>query len=136
MALKVTLKPQERVIIGGAVVTNSNGRTELVIENDVPILREKDIMKDHDATTPCRRIYFVIQLMYIDDKNLVEHHGTYWKLIQDVLKAAPSMLGLIDQMSDHILGGRYYKALKIARKLIDYEQEVTENVRNPGRSSI
>ncbi|HMK49211.1 MAG TPA: flagellar biosynthesis repressor FlbT [Thermodesulfovibrionales bacterium] len=136
MALKITLKPKERVIIGGAVVTNGNGRTELVVENDVPILRDKDIMKDHEADTPCRRIYFVVQLMYIDEKNIIEHHGTYWKLVQDILRAAPSRLNLIDQISDSILNSRYYKALKLARKLIDYEQEVTNNVRNSGRNSI
>ena len=134
MALKITLKPYERVIVGGAVVTNGNTKTNLVIENDVPILREKDIMKKQDADTPCRRIYFVIQLMYVDEKNMLEHHNTYWKLVQDVLKAAPSVLGLIDQISEHILGNRYYKALKLARKLIDYEQEVVNNVRNAGRS--
>ena len=134
MALKITLKPYERVIVGGAVVTNGNIKTNLVIENDVPILREKDIMKKQDADTPCRRIYFVIQLMYVDEKHTLEHHNMYWKLVQDVLKAAPSVLGLIDQISEHILDNRYYKALKLARKLIDYEQEVVNNVRNAGRS--
>ena len=134
MALKITLKPYERVIVGGAVVTNGNSKTNLVIENDVPILREKDIMKEQDADTPCRRIYFVIQLMYVDEKNMLEHHNMYWKLVQDVLKAAPSVLVLVDQISEHILGNRYYKALKLARKLIDYEQEVVNNVRNTGRS--
>ena len=34
------------------------------------------------------------------------------------------MLGLIDQISEHILSGRYYQALKLSRKLIDYEQEI------------
>lgn len=134
MALKITLKPYERVIVGGAVVTNGSTKTNLVIENDVPILREKDIMKEQDADTPCRRIYFVIQLMYVDEKNMLEHHNMYWKLVQDVLKAAPSVLVLVDQISEHILANRYYKALKLARKLIDYEQEVVNNVRNTGRS--
>jgi len=134
MALKITLKPYERVIVGGAVVTNGKTKTNLVIENDVPILREKDIMKEQDADTPCRRIYFVIQLMYVDEKNMLEHHNMYWKLVQDVLKAAPSVLALVHQISEHILGNRYYRALKLARKLIDYEQEVVNNVRNTGRS--
>jgi flagellar biosynthesis repressor protein FlbT len=134
MALKITLKPYERVIVGGAVVTNGKTKTNLVIENDVPILREKDIMKEQDADTPCRRIYFVIQLMYVDEKNMLEHHNMYWKLVQDVVKAAPSVLVLVHQISEHILGNRYYKALKLARKLIDYEEEVVTNVRNTGRS--
>lgn len=130
MALKITLKPHERIIIGGAVLTNGNSRSTIVMENNVPILREKDILNERDANTPCRRIYFVIQLMYMDDKHTVDYHTTYWNLIRDVVKAAPSMLGVVDQMSENILGNRFYHALKLARKLIDYEQEVTNSVRN------
>ena len=128
MPLKITLKPHERMIVGGAVITNGNTRCDLLIENKVSILRQKDIMSEKDADSPCRRIYFAIQLMYVDEENLIEHHNTYWKLVQDIVKAAPSMLALIDQISEHILNNKYYQALKLARKLIDYEQEVIDRV--------
>ena len=126
MALKITLKPHEKMIIGGAVLTNSNYKCNLVIENNVPILRQKDIMNEKQANSPTRRIYFAIQLMYIDEKNLALHHKTYWKLVQDFIQAAPAMLPIVDQMSNKILGGQYYHALKLARNLIDYEKEVID----------
>ncbi|MGQ9646096.1 MAG: flagellar biosynthesis repressor FlbT [Thermodesulfobacteriota bacterium] len=129
MSLKITLKPHERMILGGAVITNGSTRSQLIIENNVSLLRQKDILSEKEANTPCRRIYFVVQLMYVDEDNIVTHHNTYWKLVQDLVKAAPSTMGLIDQISRHILGARYYQALKLARKLIDYEQEITKNVR-------
>ena len=132
MALKISLKPGEKAIISGAVVTNGNARSDLFIENRVVILREKDIMKEAEADTPCRRIYFTIQLMYIDDENVVEHHRTYWELVRDVVAAAPSTLSLIDQISGHILGAEYYKALKLTRKLTDYEEETVKNARESG----
>ena len=128
MPLKITLKPHERMIVGGAVITNGNTRCDLLIENKVPILRQNDIMSEKDADSPCRKIYFTIQLMYIDEENLIEHHNTYWKLVQDIVKAAPSMLALIDQISEHILNNKYYQALKLAKKLIDYEQEIIDHV--------
>lgn len=128
MPLKITLKPHERMIVGGAVITNGNAKCDLLIENKVSILRQKDIMSEKDAGSPCRKIYFTIQLMYIDEENLIEYHNTYWKLVQDIVKAAPSMLALIDQISEHILNNKYYLALKLARKLIDYEQEVIDRV--------
>jgi len=128
MPLKITLKPNERMIAGGAVITNGNTRCNLLVENKVPILRQNDIMSEKDADSPCRKIYFTIQLMYIDEENLIEHHNTYWKLVQDIVKAAPSMLALIDQISEHILNNKYYQALKLARKLIDYEQEIIDHV--------
>lgn len=133
MALKLTLKPDERVIIGGAVITNGEERSDLVIENNVPVLRQKDIMSEKDANSPCRRIYLAIQLMYVDEKNIKDYHNTYWNLVSDVVKAAPSTIGLIDQISEHILNSRYYKALKLAQKLIDYEQEAINHVRNSSR---
>jgi flagellar protein FlbT len=106
MALKIILKPHERIILGGAVVTNGRSKSELIIENNVPILRQKDILSEKEANSPCRRIYFVIQLMYVDEENLVTHHNTYWKLVQGLISAAPSTIGLIDQISIHILAGR------------------------------
>ena len=128
MALKLTLKPNEKMIIGGAVITNGNSKSNLIVENKVPILREKDILSEAEASTPGRRIYFAIQLMYIDDTNLVVHHNSYWELVKDFLSAAPSQLAVIDRMSEHILQRQYYKALKVCRKLIDHEEELNQHV--------
>ena len=129
MALKITLKPHERIIIGEAVIVNGDSRANPLIENNVPILREKDIIREGEADSPCKRIYFVIQLMYIDEKNIIQHHSTYWQLVKEVINAAPSTLPIIDQISRQILGRRYYQALKLAKNLIEYEQEVITNAR-------
>lgn len=131
MALKITLKPHERMIIGGAVVSNGAAKCDLVIENTVPILREKDILSEKNADTPCKKIYFTVQLMYVDEKNLPEYHTLYWKLVKDVMSAAPSTRPLLEQISEHILSGKYYDALKKTKKLIEYEQEVISRVRKP-----
>ena len=64
MALKVELKPGERILIGESVITNSDQRTRLLIEGAAPILREKDIMTPDRANTPAKRIYLAVQLMY------------------------------------------------------------------------
>ncbi len=134
MPLKISLKPGERVIIGGAVITNGKLKSELCVENKVPILRQKNILSIKQVDTPCKQLFFVIQLMYIDEGQLAEHHRTYWELVKELLTANPSMLGLIDQVSEHILCNRYYQALKLVKKLIDYEQEVLENVSKPIQS--
>jgi flagellar biosynthesis repressor protein FlbT len=119
MALKISLRPHERLLISNAVIENGGSRSEFVVENNVPILREKDIMSLKDADSPCRRIYFAIQLMYVNEKNLAEHHNTYWELVKDVVEAAPSTRALLNQISDLILQRRYYHALKETRKLIE-----------------
>ena len=129
MALRISLKPDERMIIGGAVVTNGSHRnSHLIIENDTPILREKDILSEKDTDSPTKRIYFTIQLMYIDQTNLTVHTESYWDMVRELLGAAPSLTGIIDQINEEIVNRRYYQALKFASQLIAYEQEVISRV--------
>jgi len=117
------------MILAGAVISNgSNAGCHLIIENKVPILREKNILSENEADTPCRQLYFIIQLMYIDEENLAVHQKNYWSLVNEIVKAAPSTLGLIDQINEEIVSGRYYQALKFVQELIDYEQEVISRV--------
>lgn len=127
MALKITLKPHEKVIIGGAVITNGTSSSQLRIENNVPILRQSDILTEQGATTPCRRVYLAIQLMYIDEKRSAEIHPLYWELVRELLGAAPSMKDLISQISQAILNDRFYQALKLTKKLVAYEEELLKN---------
>ena len=130
MALKITLKPEEKMILGGAVISNgSKAGCQLIVENKVPILREKDILSEKDTNTPCRQLYFLIQLMYIDDENNLENHqNNYWRLVNEIVNAAPSTVRLIDHINEEIVNGRYYQALKRGQELIDYEQEVVSRV--------
>ncbi|MEW6265503.1 MAG: flagellar biosynthesis repressor FlbT [Thermodesulfobacteriota bacterium] len=124
MPLKLILKPQEKIIIAGAVVTNGKSTAHLIVENNVPVLREKDILKESETNSPARRIYFVIQMMYIDRGNLIKYHAAYWRLVRDFLQAAPSGLRIIDAISEFILGDRYYQALRETRKLMDLERRI------------
>jgi flagellar biosynthesis repressor protein FlbT len=126
MALKVELKPGERILIGETVVTNSEQRTRLLIEGSAPILREKDIMTAERADTPAKRIYLAVQLMYTS-REPQRHHDTYFSLMRDIVQAAPSTWTLIQSINNHILTGEMYKALKEARKLIAYEEELLSN---------
>jgi flagellar protein FlbT len=130
MPLKITLKPNERVVIGGAVITNGKSGSDLIIENNVPVLREKDIISEKEIDSHCKRIYFTIQLMYIDEKNIEIYHKNFLELIKELIKSAPSTTDLIEEISKFIIGGNYYQALKTAKKLIDYEQKVIAHVRS------
>jgi flagellar biosynthesis repressor protein FlbT len=123
MALKVELKPGERILIGDVVVTNSDQRTRLLIEGEAPILREKDIMTAERADTPAKRIYLAVQLMYLA-RTSSQHHDLYFKLVKDIVQAAPSTWPYVESINNHILTGEMYKALKDAKKLIAYEGEL------------
>jgi len=131
MALKVELKPGERFILGTAVVTNGNQRARLFIEGDIPILREKDILTPDTADTPAKRIYLAVQMMYIAGED-EEKRKIYFNLVDDIIKAAPSTFPYIDRINNQILTGFLYKALREAKALISYEEELLENAKHGG----
>lgn len=126
MALVIDLKPREKVIIGNAVITNDTQRTRLHIDGDAPILREKDVLKEEDATSPCKRVYYIIQLMYLAT-DPTEMFDDYFKAIREIQDAAPSTAEKFADISQFILEGAYYKALKATRKLIEYEKELMDH---------
>ena len=125
MGLKVELKPGERFILGDCIVTNGDQRTRLLIEGQSPILREKDIMTAEQLDSPAKRIYFVVQLMYTS-RDPAAHHETYFTLMRELVQAVPSTWPHIEAISNHIMAGEMYKALKRAKTLIAYEKDLLE----------
>jgi flagellar biosynthesis repressor protein FlbT len=122
MALKLELKPDERIILGDCVVTNRGPRTRLLIEGTMPILREKDIMTLARANSPARRLYLAVQQMYTS-KRPQDHRASYQRLASEILQSMPAAQPFIDSINNRILTGELYKALKETRKLIAYERE-------------
>ncbi len=126
MALKLHLKPQEKIIIGGAVISSGARSIEFLVENNVPILRQKDILTEGDANTPCKRLYFTLQLMYIDQPSLLQYDAAYRGLAGEICALVPSTAPFIDEIASMVGLRNYYQALKSARKLVEYESELVE----------
>ena len=130
MPLKLTLKPNEKVLIGTAVLTNAGSKTEIIIQNNVPVLREKDIITEENADTISKKIYFIVLNMYVDPKNESEYHSIYFKLINELMDIAPNteILAMIMEISQKILEADHYVALKACKKLLNYELELMADV--------
>ena len=126
MALKIELKPHERIVIGDCVLTNDSRRTRLVVEGAVAILRENDVMTPSRADSPAKRIYLSVQHMYTA-KRPQDHHALYFRLVRDIVRAAPSTRPFIESINNRILTGNLYKALKETRRLIAYEKELFDH---------
>jgi flagellar protein FlbT len=126
MALRIELKPGERILIGESVLVNGEQRASFLIEGQAPILREKDILTPEQADTPAKRIYLAVQLMYTS-RDARAHHDVYFALVRDIVQAAPSTFPYVETINNRILTGDLYKALKEARNLIDYERELLQN---------
>jgi flagellar biosynthesis repressor protein FlbT len=127
MSLKIRLKAEERLVVGGAVIRNGSRPVDLFIENNVPILREKDILSERDVCSVGQKIYFLIQLMYIDRENISGYHKMYLELVNGIVLAAPSTEGLLAQIEAKVLEMDFYRALKLTGSLIEYEKELIQN---------
>ena len=129
MALRVELKPGERLLIGESIITNGNQRAKFLIDGSAPVLREKDIMTVRRAVTPAARVYLAVQLMYTS-RDPRAHHEIYFSLIRDLVQAAPSTWPYVEVINNRILTADLYNALKAARKLMNYEQELLSNAKS------
>lgn len=131
MPLKLTLKPNEKVLIGNAVIVNAGKKSEIIIQNTVPVLRERDIITEKKADTLSKKIYFVILNMYVDPNKEKKFHEIYFKLIKELFNAwrDERVLILVMEISRKILEGNHYLALKLCKKLINFEAEVLANVK-------
>ena len=130
MALVIDLKPGEKILIGEAVIGNDSQRTRLHIAGSAPILREKDVLQENDADTPCKKIYFLVQCMYLSS-NPEEYHERYFSHIKEIQKAAPSSALFFMQINEQILNETYYKAMKVAKELIEHERELLDYAVQP-----
>lgn len=123
MALVIDLKPGEKLLIGEAVITNDSQRTRLHIAGDAPIMREKDVLKEDDCDTPCKRVYFLVQCMYLA-RDPAQYHKKYFDMVSEVQSASPSSAFFFMQINEEIVSGNYYKALKLSKQLIEHEREL------------
>ncbi len=128
MALKLVLKPGEKIVINQAVIVNGGDKAELVLENKARVLREKDIMTEGDANSPAKRIYFLIQLLYLFPEQARTYQKKFNEYLRDFIEAVPSSMPIAMELGENVLRNNYYAALKSCRKLISYEQEVLKNV--------
>lgn len=125
MPLKLSLKPGEKLVLNGAVLTNGDKRASLIIQNKACLLREKDIMQPEDATTPARRIYMPIMMMYLDSDNGEQYYNDFALRMTEFMGAIRNReaLAYCVEISRDVMSTNYYRALMTCKKLFDFERE-------------
>jgi flagellar protein FlbT len=123
--LKLSLKPGEKFVLNGAVVQNGDRRASLLLQNKASVLREKDIMQSDEVTSPARHIYFPVMMMYLDETGASKYQDEFVTRLAEFMAVIenPEVLTDCVAVSRHIMAREYYKALMLARKLIEYEDE-------------
>ena len=126
MPLKLNVKPGEKFIVNGAVMVAGKKGASLVLQNDATIFLGKDIIQEEEATTPARRIYFSILVMYLDQDNGSTYQDTFMGYVEDFMGATTfnevrrTLLNIVQDVNNRM----YYRALKTCKALIKFEEEV------------
>ena len=121
--LKISLKPNEKIYINGAVV-RVDRKVTIELMNDVQFLLESHVLQPSEASTPLRQLYFMVQVMLMDPLGAPQAREMFRRSLpmliasfdnQDICKG----LKQIDRMvgEDHI-----YEALKAIRSLYPLER--------------
>ena len=125
MALKLSLKPGEKIAINGAVIVNGDRRSNFIIENQASVMRERDILQADEADTPAKRIYLPVMLMALSPGEADRQLAEFQKRIQEFAAAVSNVEALETclKVSARVAARDYYKALAACRTLIEFEQE-------------
>lgn len=124
MALKLTLRPGERLVVNGAVFENGGGRNvALLLQNKVSVLLEKDMMQPQDADTPAKRLYVLIMLMYLDEDGRDRVYEDFAARLAEFTSGEhdSSVLQECVGIFNDVRSDACYRALMRCRKLIAYE---------------
>ena len=123
MPLKLSLKPGETFVVNGAVVRNGDRRGVLLLENQARVLREKDILRPNEATTPVRRVYFAFMQMYLLGETEGPAYTQTAEAVAALLAAGSSEeeRASVLEISADVAAADLYRALSRCRKLMSAE---------------
>jgi len=129
MPLKLVLKPKEKLIVNGAVVSNGSPRAvTLTFHNKAQLLQQKDVLLQEEATTPLLRTYFALQCMYLDNDNMETHHNQFVAFSSELFAATGNaeIRGAIAAAVNHVGMGEFYKALSALRAALPVEKRLLD----------
>ncbi|GLQ05590.1 flagellar biosynthesis repressor FlbT [Sneathiella chinensis] len=126
MSLKFRIPAGEKIIVNGAVITNTSSKAmHFSLENDASIMRERDILLPNQVTTPLHNVYLQVQMMYIEPENHAEHYRTFQEAAQNAFLSSVDIetrdaifevVGLVGEKN-------FYNALKLLQSMIRDDAE-------------
>jgi|TARA_R110002094_G_scaffold51636_1_gene63087 flagellar protein FlbT len=119
MALKFRIPAGEKIVVNGAVITNTSPKAmHFSLENDASIMRERDILLPEDAKTPLQNVYLFIQLMYIEPDSHDSHYKSFQNAAQIAFLSTADITerNLVFELVGLVGEKNYYAALKLLQK--------------------
>ena len=131
--LVLKLAPKERILINKALIQNGERRTRFsILTPDVNLLRLRDAIHPSDTTTPVKKICHIAQLVLSGDADPKEAKIQLIRGLEqlDLVFVEGESRRCLLEAKNAVMTKHYYQALKLIRRLIQYENEIINNSRS------
>lgn len=128
MGLKLTLKPNEKVIVNGCIIRNADRRQTLTIENQADVIRGVDLLDGTEEATPTKEVYFLVQSALLRPDLRDELTPIVQKRLAKLVPVFHVEIGgHLIEAANHVSARNYYHALKAIQPVIEYEAKLLGN---------
>lgn len=121
MPLSLELRPHERLLIGTVAIRNGERRCRLLLETPARVLRGKDVILEHEADSPAKRLYFLLEAYYLSGDS-VELEMRFMDAARALLDEAPVYGPRIADIWNDLHQHGSYRALRTCAQLIAEEE--------------
>ncbi|MGR3497382.1 MAG: flagellar biosynthesis repressor FlbT [Limimaricola soesokkakensis] len=136
MALKLTLRPDERIVVNGCMMRNSSRRHVLTIESHADVVRGHDLLDEDAPVTPVTRVYYLVQ-------NALIHSKLRDDLVPIIQREMANLattfghpsLGHIFEAANYVSVGDYYKAMRALRPVLEHEAKLFDHISSGAQAS-
>jgi len=125
--LKISLKPNEKIYINGAVV-RVDRKVSIEFLNDVQFLLENHVMQPEKASTPLRQLYFIAQIILMTPGAAEEARAMFRKSLSLLLAnfTDDGILAGLKEVDQLVGEDQVYDALKAIRALYPIEAMILD----------
>lgn len=123
--LKLSLRPNEKIYINGAVV-RVDRKVTIELMNEVQFLLESHVLQPEEASTPLKQLYFIVQVMLMNPQGAADAREMFRRSLPLLLanfqnEQVRSTLKQVDRLVGE---GHVFEALKAIRSLYPLERAI------------
>jgi len=124
MALVLKLRPNERLVVNGALIRNASDHgISIHLLNRASLLHERDILLPENAKTPLSQLYLVTQDLLLDAAGEQKHRKAFVHLAAKIYAKSMSAkddatCGLIASLIKLVAEDNFYRALRMLKPKI------------------
>lgn len=126
--LRLSLKPNERIWLNGAVI-RVDRKVTIELMNDVQFLLEGHVIQPGEADTPLRQLYFILQMMIMNPTSAADARTMFSNSLTLLLASFtnPQILATLKEVDGLVAQGQVYDALKRIRSLYKIEADILKS---------